>query len=112
GRSAQAYTHWAVPNICIQLDIVDCFPLHATSVMAAICLLRLLAGFGFPLFAPAMYSTLRFWKGDTIFAVAALLMGCSAYVSVLVPSLVTPAIHCTCNPWIFRRYGERIRNST
>ncbi|KAG1849259.1 hypothetical protein F4604DRAFT_1504384, partial [Suillus subluteus] len=78
GRSAQAHTHWVVPNICIQLDIVDCFLPHTASVMAAICFLRLLAGFGFPLFAPAMYSTLRFGNGDTILAVAALLMGCPA----------------------------------
>ncbi|KAG1724540.1 hypothetical protein EDB19DRAFT_309662 [Suillus lakei] len=79
GWSAQAHTHWIVPDIgialvgagivlnfqCIQIYIIDCFTLHAASALAAICFLRSLAGFGFPLFAPAMYSALGFGKGDT-----------------------------------------------
>ncbi|KAG1744785.1 major facilitator superfamily domain-containing protein [Suillus lakei] len=107
GWSAQAHTHWIVPDIgitvvgagtvlnfqCIQIYIVDCFTLHAASALAAICFLRSLAGFGFPLFAPAMYSALGFGKGDTILAVVAIVIGCPA-------------------PWIFWHYGERIRNSS
>ncbi|KAG1749229.1 hypothetical protein EDB19DRAFT_1629947 [Suillus lakei] len=63
------------------------------SVLAAICFLRSLAGVRFPLFAPAMYSALGFGKGDTILAVAAILIGC-------------PALRA------FWHYGERIRNSS
>ncbi|KAG2137983.1 major facilitator superfamily domain-containing protein [Suillus clintonianus] len=95
---------------CIQTYILECFPLHAASgtysfvptlltsnlspsAVAAVACLRSLAGFGFPLFAPAMYDALGFGKGDTILAVAAFVIGCPA-------------------PWIFWHYGERIRNSS
>ena len=40
--------------------------------MAAVSCLRSLAGCGFPLFAPAMYSALGFGKGDTVLAVVAI----------------------------------------
>ncbi|KAG1731356.1 MFS polyamine transporter [Suillus paluster] len=107
GWAAQAHAHWIVPDIGIMLVgagitlniqsihtyIVDCFTLHAASALAAACCLRSLAGFGFPLFAPAMYSALGFGKGDTILAVTAFVLGCPA-------------------PWILWRYGERIRNSS
>ncbi|KAG0701996.1 major facilitator superfamily domain-containing protein [Suillus ampliporus] len=107
GWAAQAHTLWIVPDIgivlvgagtflsflCIQAYIVDCFTLHAASALAAVCCLRSLAGFGFPLFAPAMYSALGFGKGNTILAVVAIVIGCPA-------------------PWIFWHYGERIRKSS
>ena len=56
-------------------------------------MLRSLAGFGFPLFAPAMYGALGYGKGDTILAAAAIAIGCPA-------------------PWLFWRYGERIRGAS
>ena len=40
--------------------------------------LRSLAGCGFPLFAPEMYSALGFGKGDTVLAVIAIVVGCPA----------------------------------
>ena len=46
--------------------------------MAAVSCLRSLAGCGFPLFAPAMYSALGFGKGDTVLAVVAIVIGCPA----------------------------------
>ncbi|KAG1839999.1 MFS polyamine transporter [Suillus subalutaceus] len=63
------------------------------SALAAVSCLRTLAGFGFPLFAPAMYKALGFGNGNTILAVAAILIGCPA-------------------PFIFWHYGEQIRNSS
>ncbi|KAG1727551.1 MFS polyamine transporter [Suillus paluster] len=107
GWTAQARTHWIFPDIgillvgagsfisfqCIQAYVVDCFTLHAASALAAVCCLRSLAGFGFPLFAPAMYGALGFGKGDTILAAVAIVIGCPA-------------------PWIFWYYGERIRNGS
>ncbi|KAG2137917.1 MFS polyamine transporter [Suillus clintonianus] len=107
GWSAQAHTHWIIPDIgialvgsgiilnfqCIQLYIVDGFTLHAASALAAVSFLRSLSGFAFPLFAPAMYIALGFGKGDTVLAVAAIVIGCPA-------------------PWIFWHYGERIRKSS
>ncbi|KAG1831984.1 MFS polyamine transporter [Suillus subalutaceus] len=105
GWTAQAHTYWIAPDIgialvgagiilnfqCIQTYIIDCFTLHAASALAAVSCLRSLAGFGFPLFAPAMYNALGFGKGDTILAVVAIVLGC---------------------PWILWHYGERIRNSS
>ncbi|KAG2067617.1 MFS general substrate transporter [Suillus decipiens] len=107
GWTAEAHTFWIGPDIgialvgigiilnfqCIQTYIVDCFTLHAASALAAVSCLRSLAGFGFPLFAPAMYNALGFGKGDTILAVVAIVIGCPA-------------------PWIIWHYGERIRNSS
>ncbi|KAG2356048.1 hypothetical protein BDR07DRAFT_1301433 [Suillus spraguei] len=107
GWTSEIHTHWIAPDIgialvgggiilsiqCIQTYIVDCFTLHAASALAAIFCLRSLAGFGFPLFAPVMYTTLGFGKGGTILAVVAVVIGCPA-------------------PWIFWHYGEQIRNSS
>ncbi|KAG2341344.1 MFS polyamine transporter [Suillus weaverae] len=107
GWTSEAHTHWIAPDIgialvgagiiltfqCIQTYIVDSFTLHAASALAAVSFLRSLAGFGFPLFAPAMYNALGFGKGNTILAVVAIVIGCPA-------------------PWIFWHYGEQIRNSS
>lgn len=82
----------------IQTYVVDAFTLHAASGMhpylhsyvllniytlsfaalAAVAFLRSLAGFGFPLFAPAMYNSLGYGKGNTILAVVAIVLGCPA----------------------------------
>ncbi|KAF8479662.1 MFS polyamine transporter [Russula ochroleuca] len=97
-----------------QAYLIDAFTLHAASgaasaslssaficlhtflvitALAAATFLRSLAGFGFPLFAPTMYSALGYGKGDTILAAAAIALGCPA-------------------PWLFWFYGERIRNAS
>jgi multidrug resistance protein len=105
GWTIQAKTHWIGPDvglalvgggtvICfqgIQTYIVDCYSLHAASALAAVSFMRSLAGFGFPLFAPAMYDALGYGKADTILAAIAIGLGCPA-------------------PWLFWKYGERIRN--
>jgi hypothetical protein len=48
------------------------------SALAAVSCLRSLAGFGFPLFAPAMYSALGYGKGDSILGAASIVLGCPA----------------------------------
>ena len=48
--------------------------------LAAVACLRSLAGFGFPLFAPAMFNKLGYGIGSTILACLALVLGCPAYV--------------------------------
>ncbi|KAG1809816.1 uncharacterized protein HD556DRAFT_1223950, partial [Suillus plorans] len=58
------------------------------SALAAVSYLRSLAAFVIPLFYPVMYTTLGFGKGDTILAVVAIVIGCSA-------------------PWISWHYGSR-----
>ncbi len=68
GWAAEAHTHWIVPDLGIavfsagviviftstQAYILDTYTRYAASALAAIGFLRALAGFGFPLFAPAM----------------------------------------------------------
>jgi len=107
GWAAQERVFWLVPDVGIalvgagvttifqniQTYVIDSFTLHAASALAAIAFLRSLAGFGFPLFAPAMYNALGYGKGDTVLAVVAIVVGCPA-------------------PWLFWFYGERIRNAS
>jgi len=73
--------------------------------------MRSLAGFGFPLFAPAMYKSLGYGKGDTILAVVAIVVGCPAYVQIVhrFDRRLTFEAH---RPWLFWFYGERIRNAS
>ncbi|CCM02927.1 uncharacterized protein FIBRA_05041 [Fibroporia radiculosa] len=107
GWTANAHTHWIGPDIgialvgagtilnfqCIQTYVIDAFTLHAASALAAVTFLRSCAGFGFPLFAPAMYNALGYGKGDSILAAVAILIGCPA-------------------PYLFWTYGERIRKAS
>lgn len=62
----------------IQSYVIDAFTLHAASGLAAVNFLRAMAGFGFPLFAPAMYQALGYGKGNTLLAVLGIVLGCPA----------------------------------
>lgn len=89
GWSAQNVTHWIVPNIgaflfgigtiaafqCVTTYLVDSYGPLAASAVAAVTILRSLAGFGFPLFAPAMYKALQYGWGNTVLALAAIGIG-------------------------------------
>lgn len=92
GWSTQARLHWIVTDIGIalvgaglivviqtlQIYVVDTFTLYAASALAAVNCLRSVLGFVFPLFAPSMYETLGFGKGDTILACCAIVLGVPA----------------------------------
>ena len=105
GWSAQAQVHWIMPNIgisifsagaivcvqCMQTYIIDSYTRFAASGLAAAVVLRSLAGFGFPLFAPAMYNTLEYGWGNSVLAFAAIAIGLPA-------------------PYIFWHYGEKLRS--
>jgi len=107
GWSAQQHLHWIVTDIgigfigaalilvfqAIQTYIIDAFTLHAASALAATACLRSLAGFGFPLFAPAMFEKLGYGKADTILACLSIVLGCPV-------------------PFLFWKYGRRIRMSS
>ncbi|CDO69456.1 hypothetical protein BN946_scf184817.g16 [Trametes cinnabarina] len=107
GWTARPDVHWIVPDIgtaivgmgmillfqSIQTYVIDAFTLHAASALAALAFFRSLAGFSFPLFAPAMYSALGYGKGDTILACVAIAIGIPA-------------------PFLFWVYGERLRNAS
>jgi len=104
GWAAQEHVHWIVVDIgiffvgvgmilafqSIQVYIVDVFTLYAASGIAAVSCLRALCGFGFPLFATAMFNSLGYGKGNTILACIAIAVGCPG-------------------PWILWFYGKRIR---
>lgn len=105
GWSAQARTHWIVPNIgaaifcagviisfqCIQTYLVDSYTRFAASAIAAATVLRSSAGFGFPLFAPAMYASLDFGWGNSVLAFIGIALGVPA-------------------PLMLWKYGEKLRS--
>lgn len=94
GWSAQARVHWIMPNIgaaifgagvivafqCIQTYLVDSYTRFAASAISAATVLRSLAGFGFPLFAPYMYQALDYGWGNSLLAFLALVLGVPAPV--------------------------------
>jgi len=104
GWSAQARVHWIVPDIGvvvlgagtiagfipIQTYVIDSYTTYAASGVAAISCARSLAGFGFPLFAPAMYNALGYGWGNTVLAFVAIAIGVPA-------------------PWLFWKYGAALR---
>ncbi|CRG86171.1 Alpha-galactosidase [Talaromyces islandicus] len=92
GWTAQYKVHWIAPNIgaaifcvgaimsfqCIQVYLVDTYTRYAASALAAAVLLRSLAGFGFPLFAPYMFKALHYGWGNSLMAFVAIGIGCPA----------------------------------
>jgi hypothetical protein len=107
GWSAQAQVHWIMPNIgacifcagtivgfqCIQTYLVDSYTRYAASAIAAATVLRSLAGFGFPLFAPVMYNKLDFGWGNSVLGFVALALGVPA-------------------PLLLWKFGERLRGTS
>ncbi|EUC41277.1 hypothetical protein COCMIDRAFT_8995 [Bipolaris oryzae ATCC 44560] len=92
GWSAQARMHWIMPNVgaaifsagmvmafqCINGYLIESYTRYAASAIAAATVLRSLAGFGFPLFAPAMYKSLDFGWGNSILGFIAIGLGVPA----------------------------------
>jgi len=89
GWSAQAHTHWIVPNIgatilaggtiisfqCVQTYIVDTYSTYAASAIGSATVLRSLCGFGFPLWAPYLYDALDYGWGNSVLAIIAIILG-------------------------------------
>jgi hypothetical protein len=105
GWTAEYHVHWLVPIfgtliLGIALNIafmavctylVDSFTIYAASAMAANTVLRSLFGGVIPLFGLQMYNKLGLGWGNSLLAFVALLL-------------------CPI-PWVFFRYGERLRQS-
>ncbi|KIN03237.1 hypothetical protein OIDMADRAFT_119124 [Oidiodendron maius Zn] len=104
GWSAQYQIHWIMPNIgaaimaagiiigfqCIQTYIIDTYTTYAASAVGSATVLRSLAGFGFPLFAPYMYANLHYGWGNSLLGFLAIGIGWPA-------------------PLLLWRYGEMLR---
>lgn len=89
GWSARYLVHWAVVDIGIfialfggQLGgipltayIIDSYPGHTSSAMAATQFIKSLTAFLFPLFAPKMYQVMGYGWGNSMLAFAGLLLG-------------------------------------
>ncbi|GAM39746.1 membrane transporter [Talaromyces pinophilus] len=92
GWTAQSRTHWIGPNIgaaifsvgaiisfqCIQTYLVDAYTRYAASALAAVTVLRSLAGFSFPLFAQYMYNALDYGWGNSLLAFVGIGIGIPA----------------------------------
>jgi multidrug resistance protein len=82
GWAAQYHTHWIVVDVgatilafgmqitgqAAQAYLIDAYPDHTGSAAAAAQVLRSLAAFGFPLFAPALYRGLGYGGGNSVLA--------------------------------------------
>jgi multidrug resistance protein len=104
GWTAERHTHWIVPDIAIgifgcgiilntqamQAYVVEAFRKYVASASAASQFLRSIAGFAFPIFAPAMYRTLGYGWGNSILALTFVVIGWPA-------------------PFLLWRYGAKLR---
>ncbi|KAI1107580.1 major facilitator superfamily domain-containing protein [Jackrogersella minutella] len=89
GWTAEFKTHWIGPNVgaalfaagaiicfqCLQGFLVDSYQRYAASAVGAATVLRSLAGFGFPLFAPSLYGRLGYGWGNTLMALLGVAIG-------------------------------------
>lgn len=75
---------------CTQTYLVDTYSTFAASAVAAVTVLRSLAGFGFPLFARQMYNTLGLGWGNSVLGFVAIAIGIPA-------------------PFMLWFFGERLR---
>ncbi|KAI9725592.1 MAG: hypothetical protein M1828_003080 [Chrysothrix sp. TS-e1954] len=107
GWTAQYHTHWIGPNIGgfiftfgviailtgIMTYIIEAYTLYAASASSATVILRSMAAFGFPLFAPNMYDALDYGWGNSLLGFLGLGLGLPGTVIL----------------WL---YGERMRGTS
>ncbi|KAF5658602.1 multidrug resistant protein [Fusarium circinatum] len=107
GVSAHLKLHWVIPNVgtaifsaglilsfqCAQTYIIDSYERYAASATGAAAFVRTMAGFSFPLFAPAIYQSLGIAWGNGLLASTAILI-------------------CLVAPIVLWRYGEWIRRKS
>ena len=89
GWAGQAHAHWAVVDVgtgvfgfgtilstqAMQQYVIESYPEQVASATAASQFLRSVFGFGFPLFAPALYTSLGYGWGNTTIALVFLALG-------------------------------------
>jgi len=59
----------------LQAYIIDSYQRYAASALAAVVVLRSVTGFTFPTFAPSMYDALHHGWGNTVLALAGVVIG-------------------------------------
>jgi hypothetical protein len=79
-----------ISYLCNQTYVVDTYTRYAASASAASSLLRSLAAFSFPLFAPYLFRDLGYGWGASVLGLVAVVLGIPA-------------------PFVFWKYGERLR---
>ncbi|KIN02226.1 hypothetical protein OIDMADRAFT_103416 [Oidiodendron maius Zn] len=98
GWAAQEHAPWIVVDLAVgllsfgmqiagqglQAYVIDTYPDHTSSAFAASQFLRSLTAFGFPLFAPTMYSALGYGWGNSTLAFLAIGIGIPAPVLIWV----------------------------
>jgi hypothetical protein len=94
GWSAQAHTHWIVPNIgaasfgaganmtftALQTYMIDCYQTYAASALGTTPVARSATGFAFPLFGTYMFDALGYGWGNSVLSFAAIGIGYSGSV--------------------------------
>ncbi|KAH8672019.1 major facilitator superfamily domain-containing protein [Tricladium varicosporioides] len=89
GWTAQYHLHWILPNVGIAIFsgattiatqvqtsyTIDTYPEYTASALAAISVMKSLAGFSFPLFAPQLYKSLGWGGGNSLLAGVAVVLG-------------------------------------
>ncbi|KAK6079313.1 major facilitator superfamily transporter [Seiridium cupressi] len=104
GWSAERYFDWIVPDVGIaifgcgvilniqamQAYVVEAYRKYVASASAAAQLLCSIAGFAFPIFAPAMYRSLGYGWGNSVLALAFVIIGWPA-------------------PFLLWKYGAKLR---
>ena len=94
GWSAEKHYHWIVPDVgiaifgcgiilntqALQAYVMDAFRQYVASASAASQFLRSIAGFAFPIFAPAMYRNIGYGWGNSLLALTFVVLGWPAPV--------------------------------
>lgn len=107
GWCAEARTFWIFPDIgvaimaagliagfqCIQGYLVDTYSRYAASAVSATTVMRSLAAFGFPLFAPTLFERLGYGGGNSLLAGLGIVIGWPA-------------------PFLLWKYGEILRKKS
>ena len=92
GWAAEKHLQWIVVDVgvfvlcfamqvggtALQAYVIDTYPNHASSASASTQFLKSMTAFGFPLFAPNMYSVLGYGWGNSLLAFAGLAIGIPA----------------------------------
>ncbi|KAI0384215.1 MFS general substrate transporter [Hypomontagnella monticulosa] len=105
GWTAERHMHWIVPDVgiailgcgiinntqALQAYVMDAYREYVASASAASQFLRSIAGFAFPIFAPAMYQNLGYGWGNSVLALTFVVIGWPA-------------------PFLLWRYGAKLRS--